>query len=281
MSAALACAGTVPDEEPCPWCGGTRTVELFEMWEHGHEFMLDTCCPAALEEISAGIAEDPAWGRDLLRRLGAEAYVGHRLRRVADDGVGGLLLDYRLQIRPVAFAAARAFVARHHAHCNPPVVMRYGYAILNAGLLLGVAMVGNPVARALCGRGILEVNRLCVRRDVARALARNACSMLYGRCAQEAERRGFSHIVTYTRQDEDGGSLVAAGWLQESVVRGRGWHSARRARGNANAWIDKVRWGRALRPKLPRPPPVPVLAPLTSMSEWMTGARQESPSALF
>ena len=31
MSAALACAGTVPDEEPCPWCGGTRAVELFEV----------------------------------------------------------------------------------------------------------------------------------------------------------------------------------------------------------------------------------------------------------
>lgn len=195
MSAALACAETVPDEETCPWCGGTRIVELFEMWDHGHEFMLDTCCLAALEEICAGIAEDPAWGRDLLRRLGAEAHAGHRLRRVADDGAGALLLDYHLQVRPVAFAAAWAFVARHHSHCNPPVAMRNGFAVQNGGLLLGVATVGNPVARALCGRGILEVNRLCVRRDVARALAWNACSMLYGRCAQEAERRGFSRTA--------------------------------------------------------------------------------------
>lgn len=274
-------ADVTEGEEPCSWCGEPRRVALFEMWGHGHEFMLDTCCPAALEEVSAGMADDPAWGCDLLRHLGAEAYAGHRLRRVTDDGAGTLLLDFRLQVRPVALTAARAFVARHHAHCNPPAVMRYGFAVHNAGLLLGVAMVGNPVAPALCGRGILEVNRLCVRRDVARVLAWNACSMLYGRCAQEAERRGFRRIVTYIREDEDGTSLVAAGWKPEAVVRGRGWHSARRARGSANAWIDKVRWGRALRPRPAQPALPPTPASAASLPEWMTGVRPWSPSALF
>ena len=30
-------------------------------------------------------------------------------------------------------------------------------------------------------------------------------------------------------------------------MRGRSWHSARRARFNTNIWIDKVRWARDLR----------------------------------
>ena len=33
------------------------------------------------------MADDPAWARDLLRQLGAEELLGHRLRRVADTAV--------------------------------------------------------------------------------------------------------------------------------------------------------------------------------------------------
>jgi hypothetical protein len=115
--------------------------------------------------------------------------------------------------------------------------------------MLGTVIVGNPVAPAFNGRGTLEVNRLCIRRDLPRALAWNAASMLYGWSAREAERRGWSHIITYTRADEEGTSVRAAGWQQEATVRGRGWHSSRRYRSNTNAWIDKVRWGKPLRPR--------------------------------
>jgi hypothetical protein len=45
----------------------------------------------------------------------------------------------------------------------------------------------------------------------------------------------------------------AAGWQQEAIVRGRGWHSCRRRRANTNAWIDKVRWGKPLRPRRSNP----------------------------
>lgn len=279
MSAASTCTEAAAAGEPCFWCGEPRAVALFEVWEHGHEFVLDTCCGAALEEVCAGIAEDPAWGRDLLRRLGAEAYTGHRLRRVADDGAGALLLDYRLQIRPVTFAVARAFVARHHSHCNPPVAWRFGFGIANGGLLLGVAMACNPVARALNGRGVVEVNRLCIRRDIPRVLAWNACSTLYGRCAREAERLGFARIITYTREDEDGTSLRAAGWTPEARVRGQGWHGARRRRSDRNAHVDKVRWGKALRPKPVRPSAPPAPAPMDTVPEWMLGPGPRVPSA--
>jgi hypothetical protein len=97
--------------------------------------------------------------------------------------------------------------------------------------------------------------------------------MLYGWSAREAERRGWSRIVTYTRADEDGGSLIAAGWTPEATVRGRGWHSGRRARANRNAFIDKTRWGKALHPRTrvvmdPRPPRVPTADPHSLANPW-------------
>ena len=65
-----------------------------------------------------------------------------------------------------------------------------------------------------------EVNRLCIRRDTAAALRWNAASMLYGWCAREAARQGWRKIITYTRVDEPGTSLRAAGWNQEGQRKG-------------------------------------------------------------
>ena len=264
----------------CWFCGEPEVVGLAEVW--CHEFMWDTCCEGLHESLCREAADDPAWARELLRRLGAEACAGHRLRRVADDGAGGLVLDWQLWLRPAAFAMARAFVGRHHAHCGPPVASRFSWAAMNGPTLVGVAMVGNPVARALNGRGLLEVNRLCIRRDVPSALAWNAASLLLGAAAREAERRGFRHIVTYTRADEGGASLIAAGWARESVVRGRGWHGAGRARGNGNAWVGKVRWGRALRPRAaPSRGPVPPSFPVQGLTTQGASPRACDPGLVL
>lgn len=237
----------------CVHCGEPGKLELFEIWS-GHEFQIATCCHGLWEEVVAEMAADPVWASSLLRRLGAEVLTGQRLRRVADAQAGGLLLDWQLQIRPVRFAAARAFIVRHHAHCPPPVAWRFGASCWNGPSLLGVVTVGNPVARAFNHRGIVEVNRLCVRRDVAPALRWNAASMLYGHAARTAERVGFARIITYTREDEDGTSLRAAGCCHEGPAGG-GWHSAARPRGNRNTFVCKVRWSRTLHPRMaPKPP---------------------------
>ena len=226
-------------ETRCLFCGETERVEIADIWTDG-AFQLECCCEAMHEIAVREMADDPMWARTLLQRAGVEELAGHRLRRVADDGGCTMLLDYQLELRPVAFSDARDFVGRYHHHCGSPAAWRFGIAINNGYVRLGVVMVGNPVAPALNGRGIVEVNRLCIRRDVPRALAWNAASMLYGWAAREAERRGWARIISYTRSDEDGTSLRAAGWKPESTVRGRGWHSARRSRSNTNAWIDKV-----------------------------------------
>lgn len=246
--------GTAPR---CLFCGGPEVIEVAEVWAD-HRWWPETCCEGLYGHLVASIAEEPEWARGLLDRLLARAGLGGPLRRIADDGACGLVLDWHPRVAPVAFRAAAEFVRRHHAHCRPPVAARFCHAATNGFTTMGVAVTGNPVARALMGRGIVEVNRLCVRRDLPRALAWNAASMLLGAAAREAARRGFERIVTYTLSEENGVSLHAAGFVAEARVRGRGWHRRGRARSDTNAWTDKTRWARALRP---RPAGAPAAAP--------------------
>lgn len=205
----------------CPFCGHPERPEFLKIWAT-HEFMLETCCADFHDNVVQEMAFDPGWARAILRQLGAEVLTGHRLRRLADDGACGMILEWQLATNPISHAVARAFVTTHHAYCGAPVTWRFGQSVWNWQTLLGVVMVGNPAARAFNGRHVLEVNRLCLRRDIPRALAWNAASMLYGWSAREAERRGWQRIITYTRADEDGTSLKAAGWTKEAEVRGRG-----------------------------------------------------------
>jgi hypothetical protein len=255
-----------PPAAPCWFCGQPEVLEIGDIWTDSN-FQLDTCCPALLESVSAGMDDDPDWGRELLRRLGAEALTGHRLRRVGDGQGCHPMLDWQLELRPVHFAQARAFIARHHAHCPPPVAWRFGIGVANGHQLIGVATVGNPVSRAFNGRGIVEVNRLCVRRDIAPLLCWNAASMLYGAASRAAERAGFRSIITYTHETEEGTSLRAAGWNRDGPAGGQSWHRPGRPRSTHNAYVRKVRWSRTLHPRAkpaprPDPPPAPAAATL-------------------
>ena len=141
-------------------------------------------------------------------------------RRLASGGsdawsaksCGSLLLDWNPRIVTVSQARAKAFVREHHAHCPPPAGWRFGAGLCNGHELIGVVMVGRPVARRLDPARVVEVNRLCIRRDLPHGLTWNACSMLYAWSAREAKARGYDRIVTYTLDSEPGTTLRAAGW---------------------------------------------------------------------
>lgn len=81
-----------PSPVLCSLCGEEAVLELAEAWSD-HAFMLETCCSASHEAVSQGMADEPGWARDLLRRLGAEELLGGRLRRLADDLCVQMLLD--------------------------------------------------------------------------------------------------------------------------------------------------------------------------------------------
>jgi hypothetical protein len=217
--------------------------EISECW--GHEFFFETCCEARHDMLVAEMNADPKSAAERLRGMSFEGLTGQRLRAV-DASLPGLLADYRLRVEAVAFRDAKAFVGAHHEHCKPPAGWRFGAACWNGPSLIGVVMVGRPVARMIDAREVVEVNRLCLDRTLPDALRRNASSMLYGHAAREARRRGFSRIITYTLVSERGHSLRAAGWTVDGHTRGGVWSCPSRPRGANTPTEPKTRWARNL-----------------------------------
>jgi hypothetical protein len=111
-----------------------------------------------------------------------------------------------LEIVPVTFRQAPAFIAAHHRHHKPPVGMRFCLGVAAGTELAGVATVGRPVARHLDDGYTLEVNRTCTDGTP------NANSMLYGAAWRAAKALGYRRLITYTQGGESGASLRAAGW---------------------------------------------------------------------
>lgn len=131
-----------------------------------------------------------------------------------------------LRIVPVNFAVAAAFVAEHHRHHQAPRGHKFSIGLAAAGELVGVAMVGRPVARAYDDGATLEVNRTCLAGDVP-----NGNSMLYGAAWRAAKALGYQRLITYTQADESGASLRGAGWrvIAERSAR-PGWSVPSRIR---------------------------------------------------
>ncbi len=220
-------------------------MDIFELYGD-HDFQIEACCAELHEAVVQDMNENPGFGARLLNRLGVTVLAPGGARRVLDIE-GSLRIDWNLEIVPVAQRVAKAFVSAHHSHNKrPPAGWRFGAGVMNGGTLMGVVMVGRPVARLLDGQRVVEVNRLCIRRDMPAEFRWNACSMLYGWAAREAKKRGFEKIITYIREAELGSTLRAAGWDCEGGTGGGTWSRKSRPRLDAHDTGRKVRWSRAL-----------------------------------
>lgn len=133
-------------------------------------------------------------------------------------------MSLRLSVLPIDFAEAAAFVREHHRHHTQPVGHKFSIAAMLGERLVGVAIVGRPVARGRDDGVTLEVTRLCTDGT------RNACSFLYGASARAAFALGYQRIGTYILKREPGTSLAAAGWKCIGEVKGRSWSCASRPR---------------------------------------------------
>jgi hypothetical protein len=110
---------------------------------------------------------------------------------------------------PVTLTEAEAYIGAVHRHNGKPSVVRIAVgAIDESGLLRGVATAGRPVAPGLGRPTTLEVSRVCSDG------APNLCSFLYARIVRAARELGYARLVTYTKEEEDGASLKAAGWVK-------------------------------------------------------------------
>ncbi|MEV7182211.1 XF1762 family protein [Kitasatospora sp. NPDC093679] len=143
-----------------------------------------------------------------------------------------------LSVQPLSFAEACTVVERLHRHHRRPQGHKFSLALLSGGDLVGVAIVGRPVARAFDDGLTLEVTR------VATDGAANACSALYGAAWRTARAAGYRRLITYTQDGESGASLRAAGWLRAAELSPRrGWDTPSRPRTDRGTdRIARVLW---------------------------------------
>jgi hypothetical protein len=102
--------------------------------------------------------------------------------------------------------------------------------------VVGVAIVGRPVARMNQDGATVEVTRL------ATDGAPNACSFLYGAARKAAFALGYSRLITYILDTEDGVSLRAAGFTLVRHVAGGSWSRPSRARVDKHPTQGKFLW---------------------------------------
>lgn len=132
-----------------------------------------------------------------------------------------------LRLVPVSWDDARAFNRMwHRHHPKPPPGHKFCVGVADEDdRLVGVAIVGRPVARNFDDGLTLEVNRSVTDGH------RNANSMLYGAAARVAFALGYSRVVTYTEAGESGASLRGAGWRVVAELPARkGWDVPSRPR---------------------------------------------------
>ena len=151
------------------------------------------------------------------------------------------MVQSKLRVIPLTLKQANDFVGTVHRHHKPVTGHRFSVgAIDDSAKLVGVAIVGRPVARAIDQNMVAEVTRL------ATDGTDNACSALYGACARAAKAMGFEWIQTYILEEEPGTSLKAAGWECMGTTAGRSWNVPSRARKDAHPLGGKSKWGRYL-----------------------------------
>jgi hypothetical protein len=143
-----------------------------------------------------------------------------------------------LRLVPVRFRDACGFVEMWHRHHTPPAGCKFCIGVALDEVLVGVAIVGRPVARFLDDGLTLEVTR------TATDGTPHANSMLYGAAWRAAKALGYRRLVTYTQQGESGSSLQGAGWrvIAERPAR-PGWDCPSRPRGaTGTEGIPRTLW---------------------------------------
>jgi hypothetical protein len=143
-----------------------------------------------------------------------------------------------LDLVPISFADACGFVAAWHRHHAPPVGHKFSIGVADEQLLVGVVVVGRPVARSYDDGHTLEVTR-CATDGTP-----NAGSMLYAAAWRAASALGYRRLVTYTQRGESGASLRAAGWTVTAARPPRpGWNAPSRPRQpRATEYVQRFLW---------------------------------------
>lgn len=130
-----------------------------------------------------------------------------------------------IEARSMELKEAQDYINTYHRHHKAAHRDKFRVAATIDGEVVGVVQVGRPVSRVLDDGNTLEVLRLCTNGE------KNICSFLYSRAARIAKEMGYSKIITYILESENGESLKASGWTCEvDGVGGSNWNTPSRPR---------------------------------------------------
>lgn len=141
-----------------------------------------------------------------------------------------------LSLQPINFDEACAFIAEHHSHHMPPQGWKFGMAVNNGKKVVGVIVIGRPVARRADDGYTLEVTRCCTDGT------KNAASMLYGAAWRAVRAMGYRKLITFTLNSEAGTSLIAAGWKVVGQTSGKSWSVPSRPRIDKHPLQGRLKW---------------------------------------
>lgn len=144
-----------------------------------------------------------------------------------------------LRLVPVDWTMAQQFCQSwHRHHKTPPPGYKWCHGVAtDDDVLVGVAIVGRPVARPFDDGLTVEVNRTITDGY------RNANSMLYAAVARAAFAKGYRRVVTYNEESESGSSLRAAGYrvVAQRPPR-KGWDTPSRPREAGRDQMPRTLW---------------------------------------
>jgi len=141
-----------------------------------------------------------------------------------------------LELQPVTFAEACTFIAEHHRHHEPPQGYRFAIGVNDGEKVVGVVIVGRPVARRSDDGYTAEVTRCCTDGT------HNAASMLYQAAWRAARSMGYRRLLTFTLAEEPGTSLRAAGWKVIGSTPGKSWSVPSRLRVDHHPLGQRTLW---------------------------------------
>lgn len=133
----------------------------------------------------------------------------------------------KYELQPLSLKEAQDFINEYHRHNVAPIRDKFRIGLNDGEKVIGVIMVGRPIARHNDDGWTLEVTRCCVLEGY-----KDANSMLYAAAWRATRNMGYKRLITYTLITEPGTSLVAAGWkvIGQTKARPKGWDTPSRPR---------------------------------------------------
>jgi len=145
-----------------------------------------------------------------------------------------------LEIVPISQKEAMKYIDDNHRHHKSPRGSVFQIACAKDAKIVGVCMVGRPVARRLQDGWTLEVNRLCTDGT------KNACSKLYAAAWRVTRNLGYKKLITYILDSEPGTSLFACGWKLVGAAGGGSWNVPSRPRVDLHPTQLKLKFEKSL-----------------------------------